>query len=279
MSASPFRNRPKANEVVLVPLSEHCWAYFIMLDEWDGWLLDFTTDYPTQKSSLFTREAFKIPLNFNGWFPKRFLTAQRINLSPNDLLRPARVHKHDPRTQAFKGGATPYEVFPPTGMSWFVTEEEAKSYYPYITLWPDKGEVEEFVRQKLPEMRRLEVSPEDRWTPRKVKEPEAADLRPLQLEVHFQCDPEDMGMEADEIAEELGDDLMVNGLGSMMTMDSAGVDSMFEVILEVERHRLKGALTQIRKTLKRLKAPPSTRIIEVADTGAVEHLLVAPPKK
>lgn len=202
-----------------------------------------------------------------------------MDLEPHELLGPATVYKNDPRTQAFKGGATPYEVFPPTGMSWFVTEEEAKSYYPNITLWPDKGEVEEFVRQKLPEMRRLEVAPEDRWTPPKVKEPEAADLRPLQLEVHFQCDPEDMGMEADEIAEELGDDLMVNGLGSMMTMDSAGVDSMFEVILEVERHRLKGALTQLRKTLKRLKAPPSTRIIEVADTGAVEHQLVAPPKQ
>jgi hypothetical protein len=88
-----------------------------------------------------------------------------------------------------------------------------------------------------------------------------------------------MDREADEIADELGDDLMVNGLGSMMTMDSAGVDSQFEVILEVERHRLKGALTQIRKTLKRLKAPATTRIFEVADTGPVEHPLVAPSKQ
>jgi hypothetical protein len=98
------------------------------------------------------------------------------------------------------------------------------------------------------------------------------------VEVHFQCEPEDMGMEADEIAEHLGDDLFVNGLGQLMTMDSAGEDSEFEIILEVEVHRMKGAITQIRKTLKRLKAPADTRIIEVAYTGPIEHPLIAPPK-
>jgi hypothetical protein len=278
MSTSPFRNRPKANEIVLVPVSDDCWAYLVMLDEWRAWLFDFTTNYPTRKTEWLTREAFKLPLHFNGWFPKRFQTIEKMDLDQHELLGPPTVYKNPPDIQRFKGGATPYEVFPPCGMSKFVTEEEAKSFFSKVTLWPDKGEVEEFVRRVLPELRRIEVPPQDRWTPQKVKEPEVADLKPVLMEVNFQCDPEEMGMVADEIAEELGDDLMVNGFGSMMTMDSSGEDSRFEVILEVERHRLKGALTQIRKTLKRIKAPPTTRIIEVADSGNIEHPLIATPK-
>ncbi|MEQ1843130.1 MAG: hypothetical protein ABL994_22230, partial [Verrucomicrobiales bacterium] len=222
--------------------------------------------------------AFKHPLYFNGWFPQRFQTVGAMNLDHHDLMGPPTVCKHTTEIQRFKGGATPYEAFFPGGWTKFVSEEEAKSLFPRVDIGPDKGEVEKFVRQMLPELRQIEVPPEDRWTPPKLKEPEVPDLKPVLVEVHFQCDPEEMNMEADEIAEELGDDLMVNGLGSMMTMDSAGVDSRFEVILEVPRHRLKGALTQIRKTLKRLKAPSTTRLIEVADTGPVEHPLVAPAK-
>ena len=278
MSTNPFRPQPKANEIVLVPVSDGYWAYLVMLYEWRAWLLDFTTDYPTRKCEYFTRASFMLPLHFSGRFPKRFHTVGQLDLDDRERLGPARVCKHTPDIQRFKGGATPYEVFLPGGVTKFVTEEEAKSYFPTIDLDSEKGQIEEFVRQKLPEMRRLEVASEDRWTPPKVKEPEAVDLKPVMVEVNFQCDPDVMGMEADEIAEALGDDLYVNGLGSMMTMDSAGEDSRFEVILEVERHRLKGGLTQIRKTLKRLKAPESTRIIEVADTGPIEHPLTALPK-
>jgi len=99
------------------------------------------------------------------------------------------------------------------------------------------------------------------------------------MEVHFRCEPEVMGRSADEIAEELGDALELNDLGSMMTMDSAGVDSDFEVILEVDPRRTKSALRQIRAVLKRLKAPADTRILEVRETETLEHPLIAPSKQ
>lgn len=158
-------------------------------------------------------------------------------------------------------------------------EEDAKSYFPSTDLCAEDTDIEDYIRTLLPEMRRIEVAPEDRWTPPKIKEPEGAAQGPVLIEVNFQCEPEEMlGMTASLIAETLGDDLMVNGSGSLMTMDSAGVDSRFEVILEVQRHRMKRAVTQIRKTLKRLKAPPTTRIIEASDTGIIHHPLIAPPK-
>ncbi len=279
MSTSPFRRRPNFNEIILVPVSDECWAYLVMYDECGGWLFDFVTNYPTKKVELFTRASFKQPLGTRGYFLKCYQTVGQMELTEEQLRFPPVVCKHSAYRQEAKGGPTPYEVFPPFGGSTWVSEEEAKAYFPYTSLSGQDGEIEDYIRTVLPEMRRIEVAPEDRWTPPKIKEPEGAAQGPVLIEVNFQCEPEEMlGMEASEIAEELGDDLFVNGSGSLMTMDSGGVDSRFEVILEVERHRLKGALTQIRKTLKRLKAPPTTRIIEASDTGSIEHPIIAPPK-
>jgi hypothetical protein len=280
MSTSPFRRSPKLNEIISVPVSEDCWAYLVMCNKFKGWLFDFVTNYPTKKTELFTRSSFKQPLWAGTYFPKRYQTVGIMKFTEDQLLFPPLVFKHSADRQEAKGGPTPYEVFPPFGSSTWVSEDEAKSYLPQIDLCAEDGEIEDYIRTVLPEMRRIEVAPEDRWTPPKGKEtPEDETQGTVLIEVNFQCEPEEMlGMEASEIAEELGDDLFVNGSGSLMTMDSGGVDSRFEVILEVERHRLKGALTQIRKTLKRLKAPPTTRIIEASDTGSIEHPLIAPPK-
>ncbi len=279
MSNSPFRRSPKLNEIILVPVTDGCWAYLVMCNELRGWLFDFVTNYPTKKAELFTKSAFKQPLRAGAYFPKRYQTVGQMGLTEEELHFPPLVVKHSAYRQEAKKGPTPYEVFAPFGGSTWVSEEEAKGFFPSISLCAEDGEIENYIRTVLPEMRRIEVAPEDRWTPPKIKEPEGAAQGPVLIEVNFQCEPEEMlGLEASEIAEELGDDLFVNGSGSLMTMDSAGVDSRFEVILEVERHRLKGALTQIRKTLKRLKAPPTTRIIEASDTGSIEHPLIAPPK-
>lgn len=275
MSTSPFRRDPQRGEILLVPISDNRFAYLLMLSSCRAWLLDFTTSSPSQKESLFTRSTFKMPLSFSGKFPKRLITAGKLELTDIETQSPPTVLKQSPEVQRNKGGPTPYEVFMSLAPNKWVTEEEAKSYFPYVDLTPEKGEVEEFIRQRLPELRHLEVAPEDRWSPPKVKEPEGVEKGPVLMEVHFQCEPEELGMEADEIAEVLGDDVWLQDLGSMMTMDSGGEDSRFEVILEVKRHRLKAALTQIRKTLKRLKAPATTRIIEVADTGPIEHPLIA----
>lgn len=275
---SHFRHEPKLGEILLVPVSDHSWAYLLMVDFFRGWLFDFVTAFPTRGESLFTLSNLKMPLVLHGRFPKRFRTVTKLELTAQDelALQPPTVLKQSPEVQRHKSGPTPYEVFMPRGQNKWVTEEEAKSFFPRINLTPEKDEVEEFIRQRLSELRHLEVAPEDRWSPPKVKEPEGVETGPVLVEVHFKCEPEELGMEADEIAEGLGDDLWLQDLGSMMTMDSGGEDSRFEVILEVKRHRLKAALTQIRKTLKRLKAPVSTRIIEVADTGNVEHPLIKP---
>jgi hypothetical protein len=281
MSNSPFRRRPKINDIILVPVSEDCWAYLVMHDEFSGWLFDFTTNHPTNTPELFTRSSFKQPLGTRGYFLKRYQTVGKMGLTEEQLRSAPVVHKHSAERQEAKGGPTPYEVFDYLGVStWWVSEEEAKTYFPSTNLSGQDGEIEAYIRTVLPEMRRIEVAPEDRWTPPKGKEIVEEDAQStLLVEVNFQCEPEEMlGLAADEIAETLGDDLMVNGSGYLMTMDSNGVDSVFEVILEVYRHRMKGALTQIRKTLKRLKAPPTTRIIEASDTGIIEHPLIAPPK-
>lgn len=191
--------------------------------------------------------------------------------------KPRVVYKLDPSTQAWKGAPTPYQVGLPYGGNDYVSEDEAARMFKKINFENDDGEIEAYIRGVLPQMGRVEVPPEDVWVPPAEMEV-TEDTGPVLVEVNFQCEPQVMGMEADEIAEHLGNDLDMIGAGMLMTMDSAGMDSLFEVILEVQPHRMKGAISQIRKTLKRLKAPPDTRIIEVASTGNIEHPLIAPPK-
>jgi hypothetical protein len=138
-----FSSPAQANEIVLVPVSDGYWGYLVMLYEWRGRLLDFTTDYPTRKRESFIRASLMLPLHFNCRFPKRFQTVGHFDLDAKELLGPATVCKHTPHIQQFKGGATPYEVFLPGGLTKFVTKEEAESYFPTINLDAEKRRKEE----------------------------------------------------------------------------------------------------------------------------------------
>lgn len=277
-----YRKEPKPGEVLLVDLTEGTWAYLLVRGFYTGWIYGFHTSTPTQHAPFQDRSQWKLPVNLGGRFTTDYRTVTKIEITKLEELGPPTVctlDPNDPRhVYELSRAPTPYKL-----IYWkergYVTAEKAATMYKSIRLDLENGELQHFIRNLLPEMQRIEVAPEGLWTPPEIK---SSDLEPsndpVLVEVHFQCNTEAMGMPADLIAEHLGDDLEVNDLGLLMTMDSGGVESEFEVILEVGRRRIKSAISQIRKTLRRLKAPADTRIIEVADTGPIEHPLVAPPK-
>lgn len=274
-----YRKDPKPGTVIMVPLAPDCFIYFVSLDSFWSRFYDFYTDYPVQNPKYFPSRHWREPFMFSWKMYAAYLDICHPPFTDEELKVPPTVRiKSEEHARAF-GNPTRYSLERPKGGYDYITKEEADKMYPMISL--QSPEVVEHAQKILPELRRIEVPPEDRWTPPATLDESQLEPEPVLLEVHFFVSPEAMGSSADLIAEELGDALDLNGLGGLMTMDSADgtLGSDFEVVLEVEPKRIKGALTQIRKTLKRIKAPATTRILEVSETGNIEHPLVALPKE
>ena len=194
----PFRKEPKPGEVLLIPVAEDCFAYLLMLSFCRGWMYDFYTTHPTKHVQYFERLHLKLPLDFTGRFGVSFPTVSKLELTEDECMSPARVLILTPDRIEFHEAATPYKL-----IKWdddgYVTKEEADRMFRYIDLKVEQGEVETFIRSLLPELRRIEVPPADRGTPPAVADkPTQADDGPVLVEVHFQCQPEDMGLDVSD---------------------------------------------------------------------------------
>jgi hypothetical protein len=281
---SRYKNLPSGS-VLEIELNRERFAYICVALDFYYWLFDFVTNRPLRDYSLLTTRRWKLPFHLWDQPLREWRIVAVLSLSANESkvppmwveVSPGEMHYDTPtKYQVFNPGTdSPYDPYD------YVAESDLKSYHP--SRQTKTASLQEFIAKFLPEMERIEVpeTPKSQGTLSEINlHPAQADPDPVLIEVHFYNTPESSGMTPDAIAEELDDALAEHDLGLMVTVDSGIGDynSEFEVVLEITPRRLRGALAQIRKTLKRLKAPPTTRIIEVADTGNIEHPLVAPAK-
>jgi hypothetical protein len=272
--------------VLEIQLADNCFAYICFTVGDFYWLFDFVTDHPLSDTQLLTTQRWRLPLFISDDPPKTWRLVAIITLTEQEAKVPPMWVKIGPDSMHYEA-PTLYQIYSPGtdpeyDPYYYISEEQTKTHHPCRGTNPEK--FTEYISEFLPELERISV-PEavdgskpltELTLPPQVNEPE----RPI-LEVQFPCYMEDLGMEEWEIIDAFDDALNGRELGLATSVDSGfslcaddkqtGFTAEFSVVLEIEPGRLKNALTRIRRVLKKLKAPSTTRIVEMTDDGNIVH--------
>ncbi len=281
---TPRYRKLHAGSVLEIQLAKDCFAYICVAKNSFYWLFDFVADRPLTNAHLLTTTRWKLPFLLWDYPPKAWRLVTNIELTSDEARIPPMWAKIDSDAMHYDV-PTFYQVFSPeTGGEYapyfYITEEQSKTHHPNRVT--DSNEIAHFIEEFLPTLELISVpeSPTGSKPLPEVKLPPEEPEHPL-LEVQFPCDMEDLGMEEWEISDAFDEALNDRELGLATSVDSGfspcaddgqtGFSAEFCVVLDIEPGRLKPALTRIRRVLKKLKAPPATRIVEMTDDGNIVH--------
>jgi hypothetical protein len=285
-----YRKLP-AGSVLEIQLAIASFAYICVAKDSFFWLFDFVTNHSLRDADLLKTTRWKLPFLLWDYPPKAWRLVAVIELTDQEAKVPPMWAKINPNSMHYDV-PTLYQVYSPGTDPeykpyYYITEEQSKTHHPNRSA--NSNTITEFIKDFLPDLERIEI-PEvtsgNELLPKVKLPPQCSEPPPIVVEVQFPCFTEDLGMEDWEIGDAFDDVLKERDLGLTTTVDSSsfslcendeqtGFSAEFSVVLEIAPRRLKAALTQIRKTIKELKAPPTTRIVEIADGGNITHPLIA----
>lgn len=276
---TPRRKSPRTGTIIRIPLADQHFAYACITSYACLWIYGFVTRVPAIGSGFFSNKDWRFGAGA-GFFPVTFVDCGKAKLVGDPFgengYNPRFYRSVSEKDRIHMGYKHPYVVDDRS-----LSPAEVKKEKRFLHQWLDACNYESLIAQWRSDMVVREVPPEfiDKTVSSNASQPASMEKEPVEIELLIEMPLADLSDDEPEETFEEPLEEAVSEADCGKVCGSGTVPEYFQINVDTQKPHLRRCLSVIRRVLKKAKAPPSTRIIELCTTRRIEHSLIAPLKK